>query len=139
MTSNSDDLNKIGARVYGYGGREMDEIGARVYGRTPGGNDLDQIGARVYGYNDESNALGHRVYHPTRGEVVSYQQDDPADEVDESRPWRLDEVRPGPGAKYNFDAIGARIASRRGGPEVFKTVDNRGEIDQVAGPYPYAN
>lgn len=100
---------------------------------------------RVYGHNDELDALGHRVYNPTRGEVVSYQQDDPADEVDESRPWRLDEFRPGPGAYYldeagqeaDLDVIGARIANGGSGAAGIKSVDSRDEIGQVAGPYPY--
>lgn len=140
-----DELTEIGARVYGRStNTETGQLGARIYGRCDE-TDSAQLGGRVYGHNDELDALGHRVYNPTHGEVVSYQQDDPADE-EESRPWRLNESRPGPGAHYldeagqedDLDAIGARIANGGGsGVAGIKSVDNRDEIGQVAGPYPY--
>lgn len=141
----TDEFDEIGARVYGRStNTESGRLGARIYGRCDE-TDSEQRGGRVYGHNDELDALGHRVYNPTHGEVVSYQQDDPADEVDESRPWRLNESRPGPGAHYldeagqeaDLDAIGARIAGGRSGVAGIKSVDNRDEIGQVAGPYPY--
>lgn len=141
----TDEFDEIGARVYGRStNTETGQLGARIYGRCDE-TDSAQLGGRVYGHNDELDALGHRVYNPTHGEVVSYQQDDPADEVDESRPWRLNESRPGPGAHHldeagqedDLDVIGARIASGRSGVAGIKSVDNRDEIGQVAGPYPY--
>lgn len=141
----TDEFDEIGARVYGRStNTETGRLGARIYGHSDE-TDSAQLGGRVYGHNEELDALGHRVYNPTRGEVVSYQQDDPADEVDESRPWRLDESRPGPGADYldeagqeaDLDVIGARIAGGRSGVAGIKSVDNRDEIGQVAGPYPY--
>lgn len=136
-----DELTEIGARVYGRStNTDTGQLGARIYGRCDE-TDSAQLGGRVYGHNDELDALGHRVYNPTHGEVVSYQQDDPADEVDESRPWRLNESRPGPGAHYldeagqedDLDAIGARIARGGSGVEGIKTADNRDENYDVTG------
>ena len=136
-----DELTEIGARVYGRStNTETGQLGARIYGRCDE-TDSAQLGGRVYGQNDELDALGHRVYNPTHGEVVSYQQDDPADEEDESRPWRLNESRPGPGAYHldeagqedDLDAIGARIARGGGGVEGIKTADNRDENYDVTG------
>lgn len=115
-----DEFDEIGARVYGRStNTETGRLGARIYGHSDE-TDSAQLGGRVYGHDPELDAIGHRVYNP---EVVSSQQDDPADEVDESRPWRLDESRPGPGAYYldgagqedDLDAIGARIYNGRGG------------------------
>ncbi|MDK8693075.1 hypothetical protein [Corynebacterium sp. MSK158] len=135
-----DELTEIGARVYGRStNTETGQLGARIYGRCDE-TDSAQLGGRVYGHNDELDALGHRVYNPTHGEVVSYQQDDPADE-EESRPWRLNESRPGPGAHYldeagqedDLDAIGARIARGGSGVEGIKTADNRDENYDVTG------
>lgn len=135
-----DELTEIGARVYGRStNTETGQVGARIYGRCDE-TDSAQLGGRVYGHNDELDALGHRVYNPTHGEVVSYQQDDPAEE-DESRPWRLNESRPGPGATYldeagqedDLDAIGARIARGGSGVEGIKTADNRDENYDVTG------
>ena len=136
-----DELTEIGARVYGRStNTETGQLGARIYGRCDE-TDSAQLGGRVYGHNDELDALGHRVYNPTHGEVVSYKQDDPADEEEESRPWRLNESRPGPGAHHldeagqedDLDAIGARIARGGGGVEGIKTADNRDENYDVTG------
>lgn len=135
-----DELTEIGARVYGRSpNTETGNLGARIYGRCDE-TESAQLGGRVYGHNDELDALGHRVYSPTHGEVVSYQQDDPAEE-EESRPWRLNESRPGPGAHYldeagqedDLDAIGARIANGGSGVEGIKTADNRDENYDVTG------
>ncbi|MDK8586061.1 hypothetical protein QP904_06185 [Corynebacterium kefirresidentii] len=135
-----DELTEIGARVYGRStNTETGQLGARIYDRCDE-TESAQLGGRVYGHNDELDALGHRVYNPTHGEVVSYQQDDPADEG-ESRPWRLNESRPGPGAHYldeagqeaDLDAIGARIARGGSGVEGIKTADNRDENYDVTG------
>ncbi|MDV2424435.1 hypothetical protein RAE13_08450 [Corynebacterium curieae] len=135
-----DELTEIGARVYGRStNTDTGQLGARIYGRCDE-TDSAQLGGRVYGQNDELDALGHRVYNPTHGEVVSYQQDDPADE-EESRPWRLNESRPGPGAYHldeagqedDLDAIGARIANGGSGVEGIKTADNRDENYDVTG------
>lgn len=136
-----DELTEIGARVYGRStNTDTGQLGARIYGRCDE-TDSAQLGGRVYGHNDELDALGHRVYNPTHGEVVSYQQDDPADEEDEARPWRLNESRPGPGAYHldeagqedDLDAIGARIARGGSGVEGIKTADNRDENYDVTG------
>ena len=136
-----DELTEIGARVYGRStNTETGQLGARIYGRCDE-TDSAQLGGRVYGQNDELDALGHRVYNPTHGEVVSYQQDDPADEEEESRPWRLNESRPGPGAYHldeagqedDLDAIGARIARGGSGVEGIKTADNRDVNYDVTG------
>lgn len=138
-----DELTEIGARVYGRSpDTETGQLGARIYGRCDE-TDSAQLGGRVYGQNDELDALGHRVYNPTHGEVVSYQQDDPADE-EESRPWRLNESRPGPGAYHldeagqedDLDAIGARIAGGGGsGVAGIKTADNRDTNYYVTGTF----
>ena len=118
-----DEFDEIGARVYGRStNTETGRLGARIYGHSDE-TDSAQLGGRVYGHDPELDAIGRRVYNP---EVVSSQQDDPADEEDESRPWRLDESRPGPGAYHldgagqedDLDAIGARIYNGRGGREV---------------------
>lgn len=141
-----DEFDEIGARVYGRStNTETGRLGARIYGHSDE-TDSAQLGGRVYGHDPELDALGHRVYNPTRGEVVSYQKDDPADEADESRPWRLDESRPGPGAYHHdeaeqeddLDAIGYRTYNGGGGREVTKSVNNLNELDQVAGPPPWA-
>lgn len=138
-----DELTEIGARVYGRSpNTETGQLGARIYGRCDE-TDSAQLGGRVYGQNDELDALGHRVYNPTHGEVVSYQQDDPADEEEESRPWRLNESRPGPGAYHldeagqedDLDAIGARIANGGSGVEGIKTADNRDTNYYVTGTF----
>lgn len=139
-----DELTEIGARVYGRStNTDTGQLGARIYGRCDE-TDSAQLGGRVYGHNDELDALGHRVYNPTHGEVVSYQQDDPADEEDEARPWRLNESRPGPGAYHldeagqedDLDAIGARIANGGGsGVEGIKTADNRDTNYYVTGTF----
>ena len=138
-----DELTEIGARVYGRStNTETGQRGARIYGRCDE-TDSAQLGGRVYGHNDELDALGHRVYNPTHGEVVSYQQDDPAEEEEESRPWRLNESRPGPGAHHldeagqedDLDAIGARIAGGGSGVEGIKTADNRDTNYYVTGTF----
>lgn len=138
-----DELTEIGARVYGRStNTETGQLGARIYGRCDE-TDSAQLGGRVYGQNDELDALGHRVYNPTHGESVSYQQDDPAEE-EEFRPWRLNESRPGPGAYHldeagqedDLDAIGARIANGGGsGVEGIKTADNRDTNYYVTGTF----
>lgn len=139
----TDEFDEIGARVYGRSpDTETGQLGARIYGRCDE-TDSAQLGGRVYGHNDELDALGRRVYNPTHGEVVSYQQDDPADEEDEARPWRLNESRPGPGAYHldeagqeaDLDAIGARIANGGSGVEGIKTADNRDTHYYVTGTF----
>ena len=66
-----DELTEIGARVYGRStNTDTGQLGARIYGRCDE-TDSAQLGGRVYGQNDELDALGHRVYNPTHGEVVS--------------------------------------------------------------------
>lgn len=148
-----DELDQIGARVYGLDNAgEANPIGARVYGYSEESNAL---GARVYGQSDELDTLGARVYGHSDHGTVSYEQptDDDnasnpaAEEVPNAygpnpKPWRLDEVRPANAVNLprddedDLDAIGARVASRRGASSVV-SIDNRdasGLFDPYFGP-----
>ena len=101
MTTNNNNLDRLGARIYGRDdATEADTRGGRVYGR---GTSLDRLGARVYGLGD-------------RG-AVSYEQatdnDTATADDDTATPerWRLNEVRKvaDVGSYDDLDAIGERI------------------------------
>lgn len=118
MTTNND-LDRLGARIYGYDAAEADTRGARIYGR---GDEMDALGARVYGQGD-------------RG-AVNHEQDDAADTPTPER-WRLDEVRPASavyatGNDDDLDAIGARMSARHHAGGVV-TVDNRHILSDTPG------
>lgn len=103
----------------------LDRLGAHIYGHDA--TEANTRGGRVYGHNDEMDALGARVYGLGDRGAVSHEQTDAADTPTPER-WRLNEVRPAT-AVYStgndtLDAIGARMAARHHAGGVV-TVDNR--------------
>lgn len=117
MATNND-LDRLGARIYGHDTAEADAPGKRVFGHS---DELDALGARVYGRGD-------------RG-AESHVQADAADMPTPER-WRLNEARPAT-AVYSTgndepDAIGARMSTRHhAGGAV--TVDNRHVLNDTPG------
>ncbi|GEM_PF-1148130 len=117
MTTNNDDLDQLGARIYGHGTAESAALGARVFGHS---DEMDALGARVYGLVDRGTVSYEQSVEDGTGTGAA---------TGTSERWRLDEVR-----RYNtassddgLDAIGARIAARHHDGGVV-TVDNRGTL-----------
>lgn len=89
----------------------LDRLGARIYGHDAT-TEADTRGGRVYGHNDDTDALGARVYGLGDRGAVSHEQ--PTPEHTTAEVPRNDDL----------DAIGARIEARHYGRGSV-TVDNR--------------